>query len=94
MAEEIVWEAPPGISRRGGPRPKHSAFFAALRERPGEWAIFTSNAHHPSVLTGVKRGKYATTIEGEFDATSRKNPDGTFTVYVRYVGKPKIAGPS
>jgi hypothetical protein len=70
-------------------RHEHYKAAAALRERPGEWAMVrtaaTSNAAR-SAASQIREGRLtAYRPAGEFDATSR-TVGGEFRVYARYVG--------
>lgn len=82
---DITWQEPPPA--RKGPGSEKTAFFDALRERPGEWALFPSSPMHPNAAHNIKRGLYSGVEAGEFDATARSRGDGTSDIYVRYVGE-------
>jgi hypothetical protein len=102
MAEPIVsggpirWEAPPPRAAKGGGGPRAGYVHrnweiigAALRARPGEWAV-ACNA--PSAITAgtianhIRRGIYTRMGEGPFNAVSR-TVEGQHRVYARYVGE-------
>ena len=81
---EIKWqEPPPGWGARGW-----KSIFDQLRKRPGEWAL-VAVADHPTTASNIKRGRYAGTKPGEFEAASRKNAAGKYDIYARYVGDPE-----
>lgn len=83
----IVWEEPPAALR--GSTAQIAAFAAALRERPGEWALYPraiSATSMGSIGTRIKAGGSAFTPAGSFDAVTRV-VDGERRLYVRYVGE-------
>lgn len=84
MAEDIKWQDPPP-SKRVYRHEHWQTVFAALRQRPGTWALVEEGAN---AGTGslIKNGRYSGTEAGEFDAVVRSRPDGKFDVYARYVG--------
>ncbi len=82
----IRWEEPPGI--KGGPVHDWAAIAAALRSRPGQWAVVAvcrNQATAGSTAQGVRRGKYEVLGPG-FEAKAR-TVDGEPRVYARYVGE-------
>lgn len=56
-------------------------FVAAIKARPNRWAIYTEGASN-AVIVSIAKKKYPDT-----EWTSRKQADGTYTVYARYIGK-------
>ena len=92
MTDEIVWEAPPPSRQgQGGGRPSRmDPLAAALRTRPGEWALaYQCEASNVASrrMYGITRGIAASfRPAGAFEATSRK-VDGEYRVYARYVGE-------
>jgi hypothetical protein len=56
-------------------------FVAALKARPNRWAIYTEGSKN-AVIVSMAKKKFPDT-----EWTSRKQPDGTFTIYARYIGK-------
>ena len=77
-SQKIKWETPsPAHSENRG---KAAVFVEALKTRPSEWALYRENAKNAVLVTEFKR-KYPFT-----EWTSRKNADGTFRIYGRYVG--------
>ena len=82
---EIVWEDPPSSSR--GVWQKR---LAPLLERPGEWARFdrvnTGTKHH--LTHGQMRVPKGTTPD-QWEFVLRKQPDNTYSLYARYLPKPK-----
>lgn len=64
-------------------------FAAALRSRPGEWAVWpkpVTRGTARTYATAIARGVLATFPAGEFEAAERQD-----TLYVRYVGVPDDA---
>jgi hypothetical protein len=85
---DIVWEDPPEGRGPETRLTKWAIIGAALRSRPGEWALVEvkpSAAIASSVARNIRLGLVRVGQPGEFDATSR-NIDGEFRVYARYVG--------
>lgn len=82
----IVWEDPPDSYPRGGAAPRYADFFESIRKMPGRWAVWPNPVQSPTLTTNIKNGKYSGTEAGEFDATIRKQDDGTYKMWVRYVG--------
>lgn len=80
----IVWEDPQQTPR--APRTsKHDEFAAALRRRPGKWAVF-AEATSNSTASAINKGKLtAFRPAGAYEATGR-TVEGGFKVWVRYVG--------
>lgn len=55
------------------------------KTRPGEWArIYTSG--NTAFATMLKQGKLGDAVPGEFEALSRRNADGKYDIYARFVG--------
>jgi hypothetical protein len=80
------WEDPAQDER--GQRGKYDEFVKELKTRPGQWAVLHPKAEHPSHVPNVNKGKIASfRPAGDFEATSRGNGDGTYKIYVRYVGE-------
>jgi hypothetical protein len=79
---EIKWEEP-GLKRRA--RIDWVSVFAALRSRPGAWALVAENAS-PGTAQNIKRGRLGGASAGEFDAVMRGLKDSRGSVYARYVG--------
>lgn len=78
---EIVWQDPPPISRsaydrRGKGRTQR--FVADLQQQPGRWAFYRT-------LSSSSCGSYRENFP-EVEWTVRKNPDGGFDLYARWVG--------
>ena len=84
MDDTVIFSPPPARPQAGGAPGKYVPFFDALRSRPGEWAEWQSACRSPSAATNIKNGVYSGTSPGEFDATVRKQPDGTWKMWVRY----------
>lgn len=86
----ITFEPLPKNNWKGrGPRGKHAAIAAQLRERPGDWAhILTLPATNSanSMAYAIRNGNLgAYTPAGAYEAKSR-TIDGERRVYARYVG--------
>lgn len=68
----------------------HAAIVAALRARPGEWAIVMTYEKVTTASVMAHSIKSARNVAyapaGTFEAATRKI-DGEFRVYARYVGK-------
>lgn len=90
----IVFTDPPLNARRGHSIHPWDDIAAALRERPGEWALVLRGIHS-SYATQVRRGKLAAfQPPGAFEAVSTKSTvtnDGkpTNDLYIKYVGHEK-----
>jgi hypothetical protein len=84
----LVWETPPDLT----PTTKYAPIAAALRARPGQWAVIrTIDTEHKKRAWGFAHnltcGKYADfrpTDAGAFESVSRTTGDTT-RVYVRYM---------
>lgn len=57
-----------------------------LRARPGQWAKVDTGVTNTAFATMLKQGRLGNAEPGEFEATCRRNDDGTYDVYARYVG--------
>lgn len=82
---KLVFKDPPPRNRPGR-KSQWAPVLDQLRARPGEYAIIDDDATRPALVTQINKGKIAGIVEGEFEATSHSNEDGTFTVYARFVG--------
>lgn len=80
VRDEMVWREPPERKSAGGPHGRLGRFVAALRERPGEWALYPHFAGHRVAVT-FNRKQYPGT-----EWTSRSRGDGTYELYGRWVG--------
>lgn len=85
----MIFEDPPEIDRVRPDGPKHTRIAAALRDRPGEWAIVKTTLTHGAAAAAahqIKTGRLsAYAPEGSFDAVSR-TVEGKHTVYAKYLG--------
>lgn len=81
--DAIVWETPKpaygGNSKKRNGRT--AAFVAVLKTRPNEWAVYRKSHPNCGIITYGKRTFKNT------EWTSRRNPDGSFDIYARYIGK-------
>lgn len=79
-------DAPPGNPSVGNSllhRQRMSEFVAALRDRPGQWAIYpwpSTELSARAIASRISRGKIAAFGDG-FEATASRG-----TVYARYIG--------
>jgi hypothetical protein len=78
VSEAIEWEQPP--DREGG-KGKAKKFVAALRSRPGEWAVYRRGLTPGQASNSADYLKKAYGVE----TASRSSSGGTSTVYARYV---------
>lgn len=77
----IEWEDPP--AKRGA----HQAFFEALRQRPGEWAVWRRGVTSPGPEADrLKKGKFKGIEEGELEVRTYLTPQQGTTIYVRIRG--------
>lgn len=80
---EIEWEDPAPSKSQSG---KYSELAAALRKRPGDWAVFGRGVSTAS-KANIERGVYSDfRPAGSFEATVRKTSNGKGDVYVRFRG--------
>lgn len=80
---DIKWENPP-TSRVG--KGKHNDFAAALRARPGEWALLSDDTASQTV-TAVNTGRTTSFApRGSFEAQGQSVGPNRSRVWVRYVG--------
>ncbi len=82
MTEIEFREPPPSRGGREGSG-RYREIAAAIRERPGEWAVLGDFAN-PGVASGGRMAAFRPATD--FEATSRTRPDGRYDVFVRYVG--------
>lgn len=81
--EKIKWATPPAkrtahtSNRRLG---AIARFVEVLKTRPNKWAIYKTDSSNAVTVSTAKKAYPQT------EWTSRKNPDGTFTLYARFVG--------
>lgn len=78
---KMVWKEPPPAKRGRGRSTRLAAFVAALKERPNEWAVYRTDATNASPVT-----QFGKKFKGT-EWTSRKQPNGLFHIYARYIGK-------
>lgn len=98
--DSITWEDPAG---KGALRSRYEKAWEAeadaLRAQPGRWGIVTVKDPAAGIIAGHGTSGYvmATNIRngrlaafrpaGTFEATGRRQADGTVKVYARYVGE-------
>lgn len=78
---EIVWAAPPDLIRGRTFAGKTKRFVEALKERPGEWALYPTTVSSASTASNYKKQHPGT------EWTSRTRPDGRADLYARWVGE-------
>lgn len=81
---DIKWEDPPSNSRGRGST-KWRDIFAALRSRPGNWALVHPDAS-ASLAADIKNGRLGGAERGEFEARSVITNKKRARIYARYVG--------
>jgi hypothetical protein len=82
---KLVFQDPPPRTRPGR-KSQWTPILDQLRDRPGEYALIDDDAKRPALVTQINKGKIAGAEEGEFEATSHVNEDGSFSIYARFVG--------
>lgn len=97
MSGVIRWEEPPSTpALRAAARAREwAATAAALRKKPGQWAVIKEGSIHGfgNDVTYIRKGQGPFAPEGAFEALQRVDPDPgrrssarTGKVYARYVG--------
>ena len=79
--DKIVWEEPKQSRQGRGKQGQMQRFVEVLKSRPNEWAVYSTKHPNCAVITYGKKNFPKT------EWTSRKNTDGTFKIYARYIGK-------
>ena len=85
---DISWEAPPEPAG-GAKAGVWSPIAAAVKKRPGQWAkvrTYSGSASARNIASHINKGRIAAFDGGGYEATSRTNHDGTYSIYLRYVG--------
>lgn len=81
---KIKWASPPAkrtpVGKAKGAQGKTQRFVAALKKRPNQWAIYKEKCSNGVIVSSAKK----TFPETEW--TARKDENGTFTIYARYIG--------
>lgn len=81
---------PPPRARNGGRPVAWTEQAQKLRERAtrsDSWSVLATDAPNPSLARNVNYGALvAFRPAGAFEATARKNDDGSYTIYARYTG--------
>lgn len=80
---DITWESPPpaktGLANKGQKRSKHWKVLEVLEQNPGQWALIDpAAASGVSPVYGLARRNNL-----PFESVSRRNPDGTYSIYAR-----------
>lgn len=84
----LRWEAPPPARRRrvSEVAADHDAIAAALRARPGRWAVIASGSVQTGLVAQIRRGAMpAYQPTGAYEAV-RRTVEGRVVVYARFVG--------
>jgi len=89
--ETFKWQDPPARKRGSGGRPRNAERAENIRrlvDRPNTWACIFSGKQ--STASGIRRvlikGAYEDLLPGgRVEATTRKNDDGSVSVYARFV---------
>jgi hypothetical protein len=79
---KIEWENPPVDPRHTSP---WKVFLEELRKHPGKWARFHSTEKSPQKVTDINKGRIYGVRSGEFEATCRRQDDGSYSFWVRCV---------
>lgn len=87
MPEEVVWSDPPAAAGTSATTSRQRKA-AALRERPGQWAIIARGGdNRRTLVTAIRTGKVPAFMPThDWEAVSRK-VGGEVVVYARYVGQ-------
>jgi hypothetical protein len=92
MTTTIEWIDPPKRCRGAYIR-NYGRFITELKHKPGEWARVDNQPERGSMATNayaIKQGRIKSFgPAGTFDAVSRKEEDGTHSLYVKYLGRNK-----
>lgn len=80
---DLKREDPSPVSKRSATNWR--SVFETLRAAPNEW--FSVGEFPAAYVTSIKRGRFAGSVEGEFEATMRNTDSKTQrgTLYVRYI---------
>lgn len=84
---EIVFEEPPASQGGRAESPRNREIAEALKKYPNEWAKIDGAAKNDGLAVRIRTGKAKSFAEGKWEATSRGNEDGTFSIYARYVSE-------
>lgn len=87
----LVWERPPARTRKSG---QYAGIAAALKERPGEWAIIRTYPTYKRAggfAGAIRAGKLVDFREGRFEVQVH-TVDNSARVYVRYQPVATVAG--
>lgn len=83
-------EEPPArkVGRQESERSKNIA--ASLRRMPDKWALVSEGERNDSLAVRIRKGQSPSFRAGVFEASSRKQEDGTFNIYARFISKPVV----
>lgn len=85
MSADIEFGELPKRPGTPGRSPAHLPIAAALKARPGEWALcFRDKAL--SYAGQVQAGRMVAFPKGDYEAAARKNANGKHDIWIRYVG--------
>jgi hypothetical protein len=86
----MKWIDPPRKTKAIGAPVKFQEEAEALSRRPGEWALIFEGRNSATTASYINAGDLAAfRPAGSFEAKSRKNPEGKFDIYARFVGSPE-----
>ena len=83
----VEFAAPPQAKGGRGESARNKEIAAALKKNPGEWAKVAEGETSDGLAVRIRSGKAKTFSVGKWEATSRRQEDGTITIYARYVGE-------
>lgn len=82
MTVEFVDELPHALRTHG----RQEEIRIACRANPGKWAVYKVGARNSSVFATIRKDKVRATNQWDgFQAAVRRQPDGTYIQYVRYM---------
>lgn len=82
----VKFEEPP--TARGGraESERNKEIAEALRKKPGKWALVAEGEKNDGLAVRIRTGKAKSFAVGTWEATSRRNEEGTIDIYARFVG--------
>lgn len=84
LATDITWAEPPPVkipARDGPRRGSRKDLVEVLKSTPGEWAQYRPGHGHGQSAAGLFKRDFP-----GIDSTCRSRGDGTYDVYVRWLG--------
>lgn len=80
----MKWQEPPNDRRRST---DYGEIVKKLKQHPNRWALIREGGN-ASMTTHIKTGRYKDFAPpGSFEATSRRDPEGTVKIWARYIGE-------